>query len=80
MNRTELHGVLRDRKISQLSYSLDGGLPNERYTLGQNGPKWSVYYSERGQKTAERVFDSEDLACRYLLNLLCNDPSAQSSG
>jgi hypothetical protein len=79
MNRTELESILRDRKISPLAYSLGGGLPNEKYTLDQVGSRWSVYYSERGQRSGERIFDSEDEACRYLLNLLCNDPSTRSS-
>ena len=48
-------------------------------TLDQVGSRWSVYYSERGQRSGERIFDSEDEACRYLLNLLCNDPSTRSS-
>jgi len=75
MNRAELENILRDRKVSPLAYSLGGGLPNEKYTLDQIGPKWSVYYSERGQRNGERDFDSEDEACRYLLDLLCIDGS-----
>lgn len=77
MNRAELEILLRDRKVSPLAYCLGGGLPNEKYTLDQTGAKWSVYYSERGQKSGERVFDSEDAACRYLLQLLTNDPSTR---
>lgn len=78
MNRDELQAALRERKINPLAYSLDGGLPNEKYTLEHAGSQWSVYYSERGQKTGERTFDSEDEACRHFLSLLGSDPSAQS--
>lgn len=73
MNRTELETTLRARNVSPLAYCLSRGFPNEKYTLDQAGKKWSVYYSERGQRSGERVFDSEDEACRYLLQLLTND-------
>jgi hypothetical protein len=73
MNRTELETTLLARNVSPLAYCLSGGLPNEKYTLDQAGEKWSVYYSERGQRSGERIFDSEDEACRYLLQLLTND-------
>ncbi len=73
MNRAKLETILRERNVSSLAYCLSGGLPNEKYTLCQAGAKWSVYYSERGQKSGERVFDSEDEACRYFLQILTND-------
>jgi hypothetical protein len=77
MNRLELETILRERKVSPLAYCLGGGLPNEKYTLDQAGAEWSVYYSERGQKSGERVFDREDAACRYLLQLLTNDSTTR---
>ena len=79
MNRDELEIILRERGVSPLAYCLGGGLPNEKYTLDQAGAKWSVYYSERGQRSGERVFDSEDEACRYLLQLLTKDASTRLS-
>jgi hypothetical protein len=77
MNRAELEVILRERNVSPLAYCLGGGLPNERYTLDQSGAKWSVYYSERGLRSGERVFESEDEACRYLLELLTNDSTTR---
>ena len=71
MNRAEFETILRKRTVSPLAYCLGGGLPNEKYTLDQAREKWSVHYSERGQRSGERVFDSE--GCRYLLELLTND-------
>ncbi len=79
MNRDELEIILRERGVSSLAYCLGGGLPNEKYTLDQAGAKWPVYYSERGQRSGERVFDSEDEACRYLLQLLTKDSSTRLS-
>lgn len=77
MTREDLSRLLVERNISPLAYSLGGGLPNERYVLSQEpGGRWSVYYSERGQKSGEHIFDTEDAACRYLLNLLVSDASA----
>jgi hypothetical protein len=75
MNCAELEEILRQRKVDPSAYSLGGGLPAEKYTLDHAGSKWSVYYSERGQKNDERIFDFEDEACRYLLNLLSSDLS-----
>ena len=34
--------------------------------FGKNTGKWSVYYLERGIKTMNGLFDSEDEACRFL--------------
>jgi hypothetical protein len=77
MNRAELEIVLSERRVSPLAYCLGGGLPNEKYTMDQAGVSWSIYYSERGQKIGERLFGSEDEACRYLLQLLADDPTTR---
>jgi hypothetical protein len=78
MNLTGLETILRERNVNPLAYSLGGGLPNEKYTLDHIGSKWSVYYSEHGHRNNERIFDSEDEACNYLLDVLLNDSSALS--
>jgi hypothetical protein len=77
VNRTELQKILVERKLSPLAYSLDGGLPNEKYVLERVVQKWSVYYSERGQRSGEEVFETEDAACQYMLKLLANDSSTR---
>ena len=79
MNRNELQVTLIENKITPIAYSLGGGLPNEKYVLDQGVDKWSVYYSERGQKSGERTFNTEDEACRYMQKLLINDPSTRQS-
>ena len=60
------------------SYSLEGGTPNEALTLEDKGAVWAVYYSERGQRTSERIFPTESLACEYFLKLMLADGSAFS--
>jgi hypothetical protein len=59
------------------AYSLDGGLPAEHYVLALEEGGWSVYYSERGQRTGEVRFDTEHEACDYLLLQLVSDPTTR---
>jgi hypothetical protein len=73
MLKFELKDKLREEGINVLSYSLNGGLPNEAYCLNQSAGKWEVYYSERGSKAGLRIFDLERDACVYLYNLLHTD-------
>lgn len=77
MNRIDLQQRLREEKVDELSYSLEGGLPNERYVLSKERNVWSVYYSERGIMTNLHVFETESDACLYLLQQLLNDPTTR---
>jgi hypothetical protein len=77
MNRSELEKLLVQEGVSPLAYSLGGGLPSEQYVLDQSPRGWSVYYSERGRRTRERSFASEDEACRYLFELVTRDMSTR---
>jgi hypothetical protein len=65
LNKKELQERLNLEKISTDVYSLNGGLPNERFCLGQIAGKWEIYYSERGDKTGLVTFDKETEACEY---------------
>jgi hypothetical protein len=75
MNRTELLDVLREEHFRPDAYSLDGGLPDERYCLGEENGVWVVYYSERGVQSGKTQFANECDACQYLLKLLNDDPT-----
>jgi len=76
MKKNELKLALDQANIYEEAYSLDGGLPDEKYTLDQGaGSTWSVYYSERGKKTSFRQFSSEDEACDYFLKTIKDDQS-----
>ena len=51
MNKDELKTKLEQAGVYAEAYSLDGGLPNERYVLSQEASgRWDVYYSERRQQ------------------------------
>jgi hypothetical protein len=65
--------LLVHRGVDPASYSLKGGHPSERYVPDQRGCDWVVYYSERGLETGLQAFQSEDLACRHLADLLWKD-------
>jgi hypothetical protein len=76
MDRSSLREFLDRQRIDPRSYGLDGaaGLPaadrEERYFLEETSSGWSVYYLERGLRSGKQLFDSEDEACRHLLDLL----------
>lgn len=78
MNKAELKTQLEQAGVYAEAYSLDGGLPNERYVLSQepNG-RWDVYYSERGHKNGLRSFDSESAACQFFLDDILKDSTAR---
>ena len=52
---------------------LNGGLPNEAYTIGKTTRGWEVYYSERGQKSNLKIFASESEACKYFWDTIDGD-------
>jgi hypothetical protein len=78
MNRAELKETLDREGVSPAAYCFDCGLPNDVFVLSQEPlGRWSVYYSERGSKFSEKFFDSEDAACRHLLQTLLRFPSTR---
>ena len=48
---------------------------DERLCLTHNHPYWAVFYSERGNHTGERHFDTEAEACEAFLAQLLKDES-----
>lgn len=85
MDRSSLREFLNREQIDPRAYGLDGsqGLPagdrEERYFLEKTPSGWSVYYWERGLRSGERLFDSEDEACSHLLDLLLRDQTTRLS-
>jgi len=79
MDRSSLRQFLDLEKINPRSYGLEGpsGLPvqdrEERYFIEHSPSGWSVYYWERGLRSAEESFGTEDEACQHLLDLLLRD-------
>ena len=78
MDIASLKVELDKLNIKPSSYSLKGGLPSEKYCLSNESSSWSVYYSERGQRTGENVFSNESKACEYFLKELKNDPTTRT--
>ncbi len=75
MNLTELQTELDSLGVDKLSYSLEGGLPNERYCIDKEYGNWLVYYSERGGRSGLKEFKTESKACEHLLKVLKDDPT-----
>lgn len=84
MNRAELVGILRREGFLPISYNVADENKTEAYTLKHDlsgivgrPSKWSVFYSERGLRTGERIFPTETLACEYFLEWIRQDPSTK---
>ena len=72
MKVNELKKRLDEIGVSEDIYSIMfGGLPNERLCIVKE-EMWKVYYSERGRRTGEKFFVTEEEACEYFLELLSN--------
>ena len=70
MTLHDLERTLEQEDFPRDAHSFNGGLPNESLCIEERSGKWFVYYSERGQRTAEKIFPSEDLACDYFYRTL----------
>ena len=79
MNRRKLQDSLTALGVRPDAYSLNGGYPNESYVLSYDGRRWSVYYSERGQASGVKEFETESEACAYILQLIKSDSSTRTS-
>lgn len=56
-------------------YDLSGrGEGDEAHVITHEEDGWHVFYSERGLRTAERVFATEDKACDEVLLRIARDP------
>lgn len=71
MKKYELKNVLKKMGVPSHHYNLDGaGRDDERLCLDYTNNEWSVYYSERGVKTTNIKFSSEEEACQYIYEQL----------
>lgn len=80
MNIDALKDALRRANIDERFVSLDGSARDESLVLEHEPVMgWTVYYSERGQRTGERTFRSEDQACQFILDKLSSDPTVKTT-
>lgn len=71
MNREKLAKELKMAGVPDYVYNLTGqGKKDERLCLEKKQDKWSVYYLERGIKTTNKLFDSEEAACQFIYEQL----------
>ena len=67
MNKRELKKQLEILKVPQNYCSLNGIELPDRIILSKESGKWLVYYfSERGDRSSEKYFSTEDEACQYI--------------
>ncbi len=78
MNKNDFIEAASRERINPRYYSLDGGLVDNTYCIDSvpvGG--WVVYFSERGSRWEERVFDSESDALTYMLARLIAEPHSR---
>jgi hypothetical protein len=67
MNRNELKYKLDKLNVFIGFYSLEGELLPDRIVLFHNYDIWEVFYfDERGNRNNEKLFSSENEACKYI--------------
>lgn len=71
MDKNEFKKKAKKMGIPDFLYNIDGkGRDDERFCLVFNNGMWNVYYSERGCKTTDKLFNTEDEALMYILQEL----------
>ena len=78
MDRVTLEALPDAEQVNPAAYSLQGGMPSEAYVLEPpRAADWAVYYSERGLRSGEVVFQTEHEACSYFLDLVLSDDTTR---
>ncbi len=72
MKKQELINKLKEAEIPEDSYSLVGGIYNDRYYIEEVYGTWELYYCERGKRYNEKHFSLEEDACEYFYNIIKN--------
>lgn len=66
MDNIDLVNILSSMSVPKDSYSIDE-ISNESLCLNYEGMIWKIFYSERGQRTEECFYASEEEACKAFL-------------
>lgn len=88
MNRHGLVDLLTRERVNPATYVIrTGDAPTrpsadleERSVLEIREGRWVVYYRERGTETSACWHETEDAACRDLLDRLLHDPTTRLRG
>jgi len=68
MTVDDMLALLRRQGVPEEFYVTGGRLGHgECLGIEQDGPRWRIYYSERGGKSPLAIHDSEDAAVRDML-------------
>lgn len=71
MNKSELKRMLEQADVPQEMYNLDEcGRDDEKFCMIQYGKKWNIFFSERGIKTTNESFETEEDACDFIYHQL----------
>jgi len=82
MNIEELKKALDKEGVKPFYYSLNGITEDKdgALILEKKGKKWMCYFYERRGKFDVKYFDTEDEACKYMLEQLTSDPTTRIYG
>jgi hypothetical protein len=78
MTVEELRKELVQLGVKNSAYSICSEIGNEQYCLESAEGKWYYFYSERGQRSGEKIFQDESEACEFFLSLLKDDPTVNN--
>jgi hypothetical protein len=70
LTRDRLAELLPAKGFRSTSYSLYGAHADDAFGMDQRASGWVVFYTERGAESDLVAHDSEDAACRHLLDRL----------
>jgi hypothetical protein len=70
LTRDRLAELLPAKGVRSTAYSLFGAHAADAFVIDQRANRWVVFYSERGAESDLVAHDSEDAACRDLLDRL----------
>lgn len=78
MTTQELQAALYEANIDDQYVSLTGEVKDEALILERKvGKGWCVYFSERGLRTGEHFYPTEEEACNFIFDRLSRDPNVQ---
>ena len=77
MNIQELIERFESLGVPPRAYSV-GSERNESYSMVHENGKWTVFYSERGNRNDEMTFIDEHAACREFFDRVTRDRIIQS--
>lgn len=72
MKKNELKDLLMKKGVPSILYNLDStGRTDERFCLEFVNNEWRVFFRERGVRTTDENFASEEEACQFIYEKLC---------